>query len=102
MIRHLVLIAIMTFILAPACAEPPRLRPDNWATPVMSEQLDNWYKVDERVYRSAQPDEDAMDDLKAMGISRILTLRNFHDDEDDAEGTGLQLNAAVTRRLSRR
>jgi protein tyrosine/serine phosphatase len=91
MYRFLLVLLLLTFSSESLLAAEPRLRPESWATPVISEQLDNWYKVDERVYRSDQPDEEAMAELKKFGIRRVLSLRNFHDDEDEATGTGLKL-----------
>jgi len=86
----------LTLVLAIVCAsliwaEPPRLRPADWARPVLSGQLDNWYQVDQRLYRSAQPDDEGMAEAAVMGIRRILDLREYHSDDDEAKGTGLQL-----------
>lgn len=72
-------------------AEPPRLRPADWARQVISGQLDNWYQVDQRLFRSAQPDDEGMAEAAAMGIRRVLDLREYHSDDDEAKGTGLQL-----------
>jgi len=71
------------------CAEAqPRLRPDSWATPLISEQFENWYKVDDLVYRSEQPDIMGMQELARFGIKRVLNLRNFHSDDDELEASG--------------
>ena len=32
-----------------------RMRPSSWATPIIGSALENWYKVDDRVYRSKHP-----------------------------------------------
>lgn len=66
----------------------PRLRPDNWATPLISEQMQNWYKVDDLVYRSEQPDDKGMQELARFGIKRVLNLRNFHSDDDELKDSG--------------
>ncbi|HXH72977.1 MAG TPA: tyrosine-protein phosphatase [Mariprofundaceae bacterium] len=71
-------------------AAEPRLRPADWAMPVISDHLHNWYKVDDRVYRSEQPDAEGMADLEAMGIRRVLSLREFHGDAEAVSKTHLQ------------
>ena len=69
-----------------------RERPANWATPMLSEHLENFYRLDAKVYRAAQPDAEGMRELAAHGFREILNLRQFHDDEDEAASTGLVLH----------
>lgn len=83
----LILAALFTNV---ADAAEPRLRPADWATPIISEHLDNWHKVDALVYRSEQPDSDAMKEIEAFGIKRVLNLRDLHDDNDEIKGTSLK------------
>ena len=64
-------------------------RPETWATPVPSEHLKNFYKLDDKVYRSAQPDKKGFQELKALGIKNVLSFRDFHSDD---EGKDLGLN----------
>ncbi len=90
--KHLLLIVSMILISSGCLADEPRLRPDTWAKPVLSDNLKNWYKVDDLVYRSRQPDAVAMVELEKFGIRRVLNLREFHDDQDEAKGTGLKLS----------
>ena len=72
-----------------ATAAAPQ-RPDTWATPLQSERLRNFYKIDDKVYRSAQPDKKGFKELAARGIRNVLSLRDYHSDED-GEGLGLNL-----------
>jgi protein tyrosine phosphatase (PTP) superfamily phosphohydrolase (DUF442 family) len=65
------------------------MRPEQWATPVRAEHLRNFYKLDDKVYRSAQPDEKDFQGLKALGIRNVLSLRDYHSDKD---GKDLGLN----------
>lgn len=89
--RYASLLLILVSLLSPpADAAEPKLRPASWATPVISEHLDNWYKVDSRVYRSEQPDGKAMAEIEAFGIRRVLNLREFHDDNDEIRNTSLK------------
>ncbi len=65
-------------------------RPSAWAVPVSAEHLKNFYKLDDKVYRSAQPDKKGFRELKALGIRNVLSLRDHHSDED-AGNSGLTL-----------
>lgn len=94
-LHRLVVFSLFTtllFVSAAAAKETqPRLRPDTWATPVLSTELGNWHKVDDLVYRSEQPDEEGMRELADFGIKRVLNLRNFHSDEDELKDSGATL-----------
>lgn len=83
---------ILLLILLPLVAlGDVRVRPLSWAQPVMGMELDNFYQLSSEVYRSKQPDDEAMAALAGMGMRSILNLREYHSDEDDARGTDLQL-----------
>jgi protein tyrosine/serine phosphatase len=53
--------------------------------------LENFYKVDDRLYRGAQPDGAGMQALAELGVRNILNLREFHDDEKEAAKSPLTL-----------
>jgi protein tyrosine phosphatase (PTP) superfamily phosphohydrolase (DUF442 family) len=76
--------------LKSAAATTNRQRPETWAAPVPSERIRNFYRLDDRVYRSEQPDRKGFEELKAIGIKNVLSLREFHSDDDGRE-TGLTL-----------
>ncbi len=69
-----------------------RLRPQIWATEIMGSGLDNFYKLDDRVYRSEQPDSTSFDLIEKYGIKEVLNLREYHADKDEAEKTNLVLH----------
>ncbi|WP_428035504.1 fused DSP-PTPase phosphatase/NAD kinase-like protein [Amphritea sp.] len=69
-----------------------RLRPDAWATPVIGSELNNFYRVDDLLYRSEQPGDEAFPQIAAFGIKEVLNLREFHNDEDEAGKTQLTLH----------
>jgi protein tyrosine/serine phosphatase len=75
--------------LASAASATVAGRPEAWATPVSSEHLKNFYKIDDRLYRSAQPDKKGFQELKTLGIRNVLSFRDYHSDE---EGKDLGLN----------
>ncbi len=76
--------------LKSAASATTQLRPATWATPVFSERIGNFYKLDDRVYRSEQPDNKGFAELKAIGIKSVLSLREFHSD-DEGRDSGLML-----------
>ena len=61
-----------------------RERPNQWAKPIIGSSLENFYKVDEGVYRSQQPSKEEFADLSIFGITDVLNLREYHDDNDEA------------------
>ncbi len=82
------------FVLTMALLLPvqvPQVRPCRWAQPVLQNGPDNFYMVDDGVYRSAQPDRADMVQLVSMGFKTILNLRDYHSDEAEAKGLNLQL-----------
>ena len=85
------IVLLLLFVCSTAQAEI-RIRPGHWAVPVIGSGLDNFYLVDDGVYRSEQPDSKAFHDLAQFGITDILNLRQFHSDTDEAENTDLNLH----------
>ena len=90
LMRNIFLVYVVTIAAFPAAAEQPG-RPTEWATPVRSQHLKNFYRLDEKVYRSAQPDRKGFQELKAFGIMNVLSFRDHHADDKDAKGLGLTL-----------
>ncbi len=72
-------------------AASPQTHPETWAQPVDSKSLKNFYKLDDHVYRSAQPDEAGFAYLKTVGITNILNLRDYHNDDPGPKKPGLSL-----------
>lgn len=72
---------------APAAAHQ---RPAGWAQPVPSKSLKNLYKLDDKLYRSAQPDKAGFRELEALGIKNVLNLRSLHKDKP-GKGSALTL-----------
>jgi tyrosine-protein phosphatase SIW14 len=76
--------------LLPA-AETPRVRPAEWAQPVIGTSLDNCYRVSADLYRSEQPDQRDLPVLKALGIRSVVSLYEFFPDPRAFEQAGFQL-----------
>ncbi len=72
-------------------AAPPRVRPCEWAQPVLDWPLKNFYRVSDEVYRSRQPDAADFRALEEAGVKSVLNLRDNHSDDDEAAGTALKL-----------
>jgi uncharacterized protein (TIGR01244 family) len=86
----ILLILLALFIGASAYAEP-RVRPTEWAQPMLDVKLGNFYKVSDELYRSRQPGDEEMAQLAAMGVRSVLNLREYHSDDDEAAATGIKL-----------
>lgn len=84
-------------LIAGACAQErpadaaPRVRPATWAQPMLGGRTGNWFRVDDRLQRSEQPDTKGMRELEASGIRTVVNLRSLHTDDDEARGTALKL-----------
>lgn len=51
--------------------------------------VDNFHKVSEDLYRSAQPSRKEMKEIESFGIVSVLNLRLRRDDRQEIKGTGL-------------
>ena len=84
--------AILLLALSSISYADTRLRPEVWASPVIGSELNNFYRIDEHLYRSEQPGDEAFPQLAAFGITEALNLREFHSDDDEARKTQLTLH----------
>jgi protein tyrosine/serine phosphatase len=84
---------VVTSLLAAGCAAqglPNGDRPAAWAMPIATQPgLQNVYKVNDRLYRGAQPTAAGMTQLQDLGIRTVLSLRSSHDDGEELRGTTL-------------
>jgi protein tyrosine/serine phosphatase len=53
------------------------------------EGVPNLHKVSDTLYRSAQPSQEGMKRMEALGVKTVVNLRSFHSDRDEIRGTGL-------------
>ena len=68
-----------------------RGRPERWAEPIENRPgLPNLFKVSDRLYRGAQPEDAGFAQLAAMGIRTVVNLRTFHSDRDACREHGLE------------
>ena len=90
-------LTVMSFF-RPTCllaTEGKSDRPAQWAIPIKMTGVDNLHKINDGLYRSAQPTREGMKNLERMGIKTIINLRSFHSDSDELKGTAL-LNDALS------
>ena len=71
-------------------------RPAIWAVAQQAEGLNNFFMLDQKVYRAAQPDAEGFASLQALGIRNILNLREYHSD-DDLAPSGFKLHRVKIR-----
>ena len=64
----------------------------SWAVPVSAVGLPNLHKVNDDLYRSAQPEEQGMTSAKALGIKTVISLRETELDRNLNVKEGTQLN----------
>jgi protein tyrosine/serine phosphatase len=79
---------------APPPADVPAAaaaRPERWAEPIELEGVPNLHRLTNQLYRSEQPSALGFKNLERLGVRTVINLRYFNDDEDEAEGTKLQL-----------
>jgi tyrosine-protein phosphatase SIW14 len=90
-ITRYVFILALAFWVSMLYAAEQQARSDKWAFPIETDKLQNFYKLDDKVYRSEQPDRKGFDYLRSIGIRNVLNLRDHHKDDEKARGTGLNL-----------
>ena len=59
------------------------VRKENWATPVECAGVPNLHKINDSLYRSAQPTAEGMTNLVSLGINTVVNLRDNHSDDDE-------------------
>lgn len=68
---------------AASVAGPTRTRrPAHWATPLAVPGLPNLHRVDDGLYRSAQPEAQGLRALVPLGVKTIVNLRSSHSDDE--------------------
>ena len=87
-----VALAVLSLVLAlGGCRSKSGPRPANWAQPVASASIKNWYRVDADVFRSEQPTRAAFEEMRAKGIRTVINLRHDLSDESLTSGLGFGL-----------
>jgi protein tyrosine/serine phosphatase len=71
-----------------ACA-PVAARNPPWAVAIADEEIPNFHRVGNALYRGAQPSDEGFAHLKAMGVKTVVSLRRQHDSREVVEGLGM-------------
>lgn len=83
--RFSVLLAVLlTSFVVPSSARPvdPKDRSSAWATKLDRPGLPNLYKINDRLYRGAQPTPEGIQELEKLGVKTIVGLRSSHSDKE--------------------
>jgi len=91
MLKNILITLYACFVLvnAAVASESAPSRPASWAQPVKLDGVPNMYKINDSLYRSAQPTALGMKHLKQLGIKTVVNLRSFHSDRNEIGKTGL-------------
>ncbi|MGH9441282.1 MAG: fused DSP-PTPase phosphatase/NAD kinase-like protein [Thermoanaerobaculia bacterium] len=89
-------------LAAPLTAATAPSRPSNWANAVTGTHVQNLYRVEPDLLRSAQPDSIGFQDLAALGVKTVLDLRSGHADSEEAGKTVLRFLRVPMRAWSAR
>ena len=87
-IVYLFLVFFLSWVVIGQAVE----RPQKWAAPVQSRYLKNFFQLDSKVYRSAQPSRKGFKEARQLGITDVLNLRDSHTDKSKAKDSGLTLH----------
>lgn len=91
------LASLVLLVASLSAAELPssraRMRPAEWAAPVIESTLDNAYRVSPELFRCEQPTKRDLPDLQTLGIRTFLNLRQYHTDSPDFAKAGFTLAA---------
>jgi tyrosine-protein phosphatase SIW14 len=80
-VLHQILFSTLLILLF-VCIGKAQTRNPNWATKLQIKHLDNFYKLNDSVYRCEQPDKKAFKALEKFGIKSDLNLRDDQSDKD--------------------
>ncbi|MDR2880269.1 MAG: hypothetical protein LBV03_10200, partial [Fusobacteriales bacterium] len=58
---------------------------------ILADNIKNFYKVSDGIYRSAQPDRKNMELMNTAGVKTVINLRRYHSDFNEAKNTSLKL-----------
>ena len=83
--KRTTLLLSLLFVLSNllSAQEEQKTRSAKWALKIEEKGLPNFHKLNENLYRGAQPDEEGMKKLDSMGVKTIINLRSFHSDRDE-------------------
>lgn len=72
-------------------ASQPRVRPAEWAQPVVGSSIQNCYRVSDELFRSRHPGKGDIPDLHALGVRSLINLTHFRGAGTAFEQNGFRL-----------
>jgi tyrosine-protein phosphatase SIW14 len=87
------LVVVLVGLLLPAAghAAKPTNGPRAWATKIDRPGLPNLHKINDGLYRGAQPTPEGIKELERMGVKTIVNLRSEHSDKESLGGANVTL-----------
>ena len=91
--RFLLLAVLVVGLLLPTVSRTaePTSRPRAWATKIDRPGLPNLYKINDGLYRGAQPTAEGLKELEKLGVKTVVNLRSEHSDKEILGGVPLVL-----------
>jgi hypothetical protein len=87
-----ILLSVVAFVAGvyPRVFPPAKERLAEWATPVESTALKNFFHVSEELFRGAEPDGKGLQELKRMGVRTVINLKKNNSQEDQVRRLGME------------
>jgi protein tyrosine/serine phosphatase len=73
--------------------ETTKVRPADWAVKLDRPGLPNLHKVNDGLYRGAQPTTEGFRELKKLGVKTVVSFRAHHSDKKLVGDTGIKLES---------
>ena len=83
-------VMLLSAVTVAVTAQETTNRPTGWAQKVAVAGVENCFQVTTNLYRGAQPTEEGMAHLQALGVRFVVSLRMLHSDGHILHGTGLK------------
>ena len=88
LMRKLGYVILFLVVLIPLSAQP---RSEKWAKAVNSDYVENFFRIDDEFFRSANLSSNAFKELELLGILEVINLRTYHSDISASKGTNIKL-----------
>lgn len=75
---------------APVVETTTAARDGRWAVPVEKPGLPNLHRMNDGLFRGAQPEPAGFRELKKMGVKTVVNLRSMHSDLDEMREAGIE------------
>jgi protein tyrosine/serine phosphatase len=89
--KKVIIFFIILFSLLITLSVYSEQRPEKWAAPIVLQGVPNLHKINEDVYRSAQPTKEGFKEIKKLGVKTVINLSFFHSDRSLVKGAELNV-----------